>query len=69
MSNLEELENSYLVAEIMRGRRRAVFLFELEGKESIDDVVLKNFGESAQIVQYRRPTMEEFILMKRGMKT
>ncbi|MBQ9633342.1 MAG: hypothetical protein IJV04_10615 [Lachnospiraceae bacterium] len=62
-------ENGYMVAEIMRGRRRAVFLFEIEKSESLEQVVEKNFGPTAEIVVYRKPTMEEFILMKRGMKT
>ncbi len=62
-------ENSYLVGEIMKGRRRAIFLFEIEGNESIEDVVKKNFGEATTLVKYRKPTMEEYILMKRGMKT
>ena len=69
MDLLRESKNTYWVAEIMKNRRRRVFLFELEGKESIEDVVEKNFGPGTEIVRYRTPTPEEFILMKRGMKT
>ena len=63
------MENSYLVAEIVKGRRHRVFLFEMEGKESLEDVVKKNFGDEVQIAQRRTPTPEEFILMKRGMRS
>ena len=63
------MDNSYLVAEIMKNRRRRVFLFELEGQESIHDVVEKNFGPDAEVVHYRTPTPEELILMRRSMRT
>ena len=62
-------ENGYFAAEIMRGRRRTVHLFEVEPNESLEEVVKRNFGEDTQIVKYRLPTPEEFILMQRGMKS
>ena len=63
------MDSRYLAAEIMRGRRRSVHLFELEGDETLEEVVAKNFGEGVQIITYRMPTAEEMILMRRGMKT
>ncbi len=63
------MDNSYFVAEIMKGRRRKALLIELEGRETIEEVVKRNYGEDTVVVQYRVPTMEEMILMKRGMIT
>ncbi len=63
------MDSRYLAAEIMKGRRRTVHLFELEGDETLEEVVEKNFGKDVHIVSFRMPTPEELILMRRGMKT
>lgn len=63
------MASRYLAAEIMRGRRRTVHLFELEGEETLEEVVEKNFGPGVKIISFRMPTQEEFVLMRRGMKT
>ena len=63
------MDNTYYAAEIMKGRRRRVFLFEVEKGETLEEVVERNFGADAQILQYRFPTPEEKILMSRGMKS
>ena len=60
---------SYFVAEIKKGASHKVFLFEVEGKETIEEVVEKNFGSGAIVVKYRVPTAEELILMRRSMKS
>ena len=62
-------EASYFIADIMRGRRHKVHIIEVEGKESIEEVVAKNFGDEAKVVSHRIPTQEEFILMRRSMIT
>ena len=63
------MDNTYYVAEIKKGASHRVFLFEVEKDETLDDVVIKNFGGDALIVKHRVPTMEERILMQRGMKS
>ena len=63
------MQNSYLMAEVMRNRRKSVHLFEVEDGETLEDVVLRNFGPETSIVRHRIPTKEEFILMRRGMKS
>ncbi len=63
------MENTYYIAEIKKGASHRVFQFEVEKEETLEDVVIRNFGEEAVIVKYRTPTMEEHILMQRGMKT
>lgn len=63
------MEKYYFVAKIMKNGRQRVFLFELEGRETIEEVVARNFGEDAVIVEYRIPTPEEKILMSRSMRT
>lgn len=57
----------YMMAEVMRGRRRTAHLFELEDDEDLEDVAKKNLGENAVIVKSRVPTPEEYILLQRGM--
>ena len=63
------MNNGYFIAEIKRGSQHRIFLFEVEGRETLEEVVAKNFGEEAKILKYRIPTPEELILMRRGMKT
>lgn len=63
------MDNTYYVAEIKKGVSHRVFLFEVEENETLEDVVMKNFGEEAIVLKHRLPTMEEHILMKRGMKS
>ena len=61
--------NSYFVAEIKKGAQHRVFLFEVEGRETLEEVVEKNFGPETKLIKYRTPTQEELILMRRGMKS
>ncbi|MBQ7677305.1 MAG: hypothetical protein IJT32_03645 [Lachnospiraceae bacterium] len=63
------MDNTYYVAEIKKGANHRVFLFEVEKTETLEDIVIKNFGEDAILLRYRLPTAEEHILMRRGMKT
>lgn len=63
------MDTSYFVAEIRKGAMHKVFLFELEGRETIEEVVHRNFGMDVSIVSYRVPTPEELILMRRSMKS
>ncbi len=62
-------EKYYFVAKILKNGRHKVFLFELEGKETLEEVAARNFGEDAVVVEYRIPTQEEKILMSRSMRT
>ena len=66
---LDNKNVTYYMAEIMRSRRRNVFLFEIEDGEYLEDVVKKNFGDEASIVKYRVPTNEEYLLFRRGMRS
>ena len=61
------MDKTYYIAEIMRGRRRRVFLFEIDKDDTLESVVHRAFGDEATIVKYRFPTMEERILMGRSM--
>lgn len=63
------MDKIYFIAEIKKRNRRRVFLFELEDRETLEEVVERNFGEDAEIVMYRFPTPEEKILMSRSMRT
>ncbi len=63
------MDNAYYVVEIKKRAQHKVFLFEVEKDESLDEVVARNFGDDAIILKYRVPTMEERILMQRGMKS
>lgn len=63
------MDCAYYIAEIKKGVSHRIFLFEVEKTETLEDVVMKNFGEDAIVLKHRLPTMEERILMKRGMKT
>ncbi len=63
------MDNVYYVAEIKKRAQHRIYLFEVEKNESLEEVVARNFGEDALIVKYRVPTMEERILMQRGMKS
>ncbi|MBR1635875.1 MAG: hypothetical protein IJ682_12560 [Lachnospiraceae bacterium] len=61
------MDKTYYIAEIMRGRRRRVFLFEIDKDDTLESIVHRAFGNETAIVKYRFPTLEERILMGRSM--